>query len=68
LNAGTDVTGQGTIKTAYVNTDDYSFEKEPEKKVVDGEEVKEEKKTSGGGGGGGWTSNTSREICCDNCW
>ncbi len=53
LNAGTDVTGQGTIKTANVNTDDYSFEKEPEKKVVDGEEVKEEKKTSGGGGGGG---------------
>ncbi len=53
LNAGTDVTGKGTIKTAYVNTDDYSFEKEPEKIVVGGEEVKEEKKPSGGGGGGG---------------
>jgi|LSQX01.1.fsa_nt_gb hypothetical protein len=52
LNGAAEVTGQGTIKTANVNTDDYSFEKEPEKKVVDGEEVKEEKKTSGGGSSG----------------
>ncbi|NLO26137.1 MAG: S-layer homology domain-containing protein, partial [Clostridiales bacterium] len=53
LDSATDVTGQGTIKTAYVNTDDYSFDKEPDEVIVDGKKVEEEKKSSGGGGGGG---------------
>lgn len=52
LDGAADVTGQGTIKTAYINTDDYSFDKEPEKIVTDGKKVGNEKKSSGGGGGG----------------
>ncbi|MGI6703752.1 MAG: S-layer homology domain-containing protein [Clostridia bacterium] len=53
LDGATDVTGQGTIKTAYANTRGYSFEKDPGELIVDGEKVEEENETSGGGGGGG---------------
>lgn len=49
LNAATEATGKGTIEIAYVNTDDYSFETDPDKLVIYG---KEKKSSSGGGSGG----------------
>ncbi len=47
LDGGTDIMGKGTIKTANVNTDDYSFEKDPDKTVIEGEKPKKEEEEKG---------------------